>query len=321
MQRRTAVRVAIAVIVIDVAITAFGLLLVSLNRGTDLGPGPSSVISDAVQLLAFVPFAIVGGLILSRQPSNLIGVIFLITALGMAISVVAFEYAVYTFLTNPGSLPGGEVAVRISQWGFALPVLAYTFLFLLFPTGHLPSRRWLPVAAFAVLAIVSLQVSEIAPGVVRFEVARVMTVIALVASAAAPIVRYRRAATHERRRIKWFTIAAVPAAAALIAPLFVNPAGLYLVVFFVATVGVAVATGVAIFRYRLFDAGIGVLRDLGFHATTPEDWDRRWVLMWEISAPMLLVLAFALPVTWAFWWLWTLAAIVLFGIPEGIAVW
>ena len=140
MQHRAAVRIAVTVIAVDVVITAIGLLLVVANRATDLGPGPSSVISDAVQLLAFVPFAVVGGLIVARQPANPIGAIFVVTALGIAISVVAFEYAVYAILSHPGSLPGGELAVRISQWGFALPLLAYGFLFLLFPTGRLPSR-------------------------------------------------------------------------------------------------------------------------------------------------------------------------------------
>src|SRR5205814_9339763 len=123
MQDRTAGRIAVSLFGLDLAITAFGLVLVVLTRDTDLGPGPSSVESDAVLLLSFTPFAAVGALIISRRPRNSIGWIFMITALGMALSTVAFDYAVYALLTNPGSLPGGEVAIRVSEWGFALPFL------------------------------------------------------------------------------------------------------------------------------------------------------------------------------------------------------
>jgi hypothetical protein len=321
MQHRTAVRVAVSLFAIDALVTAGGLFLVGLNRQTELGPGPSSVVSDGVQLLAFVPFAVVGALIVSRQPRNPIGGIFMVTALGMAVSTTAFEYAIYAILTDPGSLPGGAWGIRVSEWGFGLPFLAYVFLFLLFPSGRLPSRRWLPAASVTVLAVVSLEASEFAPGVVPFDLARALTVGALCAAATAPIFRFRRAASGERRQIRWFTVAAVPAVAALIAPLFVNPSGLYLPILFLATVGVAVATGVAIFRYRLFDAGMTVLRDLGFHARPPSGWNARWVLMWGVTAPTLLLLAFVFPVTWGFWWLWMVVALVLFGFPEWIGVW
>jgi signal transduction histidine kinase len=256
VQTRTAVRVAASLCLTDLLITAFGLCLVVLNRRTEVGPGSSSVVSDAVQLLAFVPFAVVGALIISRQPRNRIGAIFLITALGIAISTTAFEYAVYAILTNPNSLPGGEWGLRVSEWGFGLPSLAYLFLFLLFPTGSLPSRRWLPGAFLAVLAVASLQASEFAPTVISFELARALTVLALCASAAAPVIRFRHSGSEERQQIKWFTFAAVPAAAVLVGPLFFNPSGLYLPVAFLATAGVAVGAGIAIFKYRLYDIDV-----------------------------------------------------------------
>jgi hypothetical protein len=321
MQKRTAVHVAVFLLLIDLLITTLGLWLEVLNRETDLGPGSSSSLSDVVQLLAFVPFAVVGAMIILRQPKNRIGWIFLITALAMAISLTAFQYAVYALLTNPNSLPEGEWGIQVSGWGGQLPFLAYMFLFLLFPTGYLPSRRWLPVASLAVLATASLTASDVAPTLIPFELARVLAVLALCASAAAPVIRFRSSGSEERQQVKWFAFAAMPAVAVLIGPLFFNPSGLYLPVGFLATVGVAVGTGIAIFRYRLFDAGVSVLRDLGFRARPPTGWNARWVLMWGITAPTLLLLALVFPVTWGFWWLWTLAALILFGIPEWIGVW
>jgi signal transduction histidine kinase len=256
VQERTAARIAVTLLLLDLVITAAGLTFVVLDLGTDLGPGPSSYLSDAVLILSFTPFAVVGALIISRRPRNLIGWIFMITALGMALSTTAFDYAVYALLTNPGSLPGGEWAIRAGQAGFGLPILAFMFLFLLFPNGHLPSRRWLPVAALAVLAVAALETSEFAPTVVPFELARALDVLALCACGAAPIVRYRHAGSEERQQIKWFAFAAVPAVAVGIGPLFFNPEGLFLLAFFLAPVGVAVATWIAIFRHRLYDIDV-----------------------------------------------------------------
>ena len=126
----------------------------------------------------------------------------------------------------------------------------------MFPDGHLPSRRWLLVATLAVLAIAALEASEFVSSVRFFELARVLNVVALRATATAPVARFRRSRSEERLQIKWFTFAAVPAAAVMVGPLFFNPSGLYLPVSFLATVGVAVAAGIAIMRYRLYDINV-----------------------------------------------------------------
>jgi signal transduction histidine kinase len=256
VQTRTATRVGVSLLLIDLLITAFGLYLIVLNRHTDLGPGSSSFVSDAVLLLAFVPFAVVGALIISWRPRNLIGWIFMIAALGIAVSLTAFDYAVYALLTNPNSLPGGDWALQVSQWGSQLPFLAYMFLFLLFPTGHLPSRRWLPVASLAVVATAALVASDLVPAAMPFELARALAVLALCASGAAVVFRFRHSGSEERQQIKWFTFAAVPAVAVLVGPLFFNPSGLYLAISFLATVGVAVGAWIAIFKYRLYDIDV-----------------------------------------------------------------
>jgi hypothetical protein len=65
---------------------------------------------------------------------------------------------------------------------------------------------------------------------------------------------------------------------------------------------------------------MGVFHDLGFHARPPSNWNGWWVLMWALTTPVLLVLAFVLPITWAWWGLWLGAAAILFGVPEGIGV-
>lgn len=65
---------------------------------------------------------------------------------------------------------------------------------------------------------------------------------------------------------------------------------------------------------------MGMLHDLGFHVRPREDWKGSWVVMWAVTTPILLVMAFVFPVTWGFWWLWVGAAVLLFGLPEWIGV-
>jgi hypothetical protein len=79
----------------------------------------------------------VGAIIASRRTHNPIG--WLLCASGLVFGVVMFasEYAIYTLLGSPGSLPAGEVLAPVNPlWvlGFNLFVL----ILILFPTGQLP---------------------------------------------------------------------------------------------------------------------------------------------------------------------------------------
>jgi hypothetical protein len=89
----------------------------------------------------------VGLVLATRRPTNWIGWIFLLAVLFWAVSGVSGHYAKYTFLTAPGSLPGGTFAYWLMTWTW-LPgfVLLPTFGLLLFPDGRLPSRRWQSVS-------------------------------------------------------------------------------------------------------------------------------------------------------------------------------
>ncbi|HEY5350979.1 MAG TPA: hypothetical protein VIK57_00845 [Streptosporangiaceae bacterium] len=63
----------------------------------------------------------------------------------------ASAYAVAGIATFPGSLPAARQVGALAQGSFALVAFTIAFMFLLFPTGTLPSRRWLPVAAAGLL--------------------------------------------------------------------------------------------------------------------------------------------------------------------------
>jgi signal transduction histidine kinase len=256
MHTRTARMIAWSTLGLALLVASVGLWLVTLNWHTPLPPGVSSVVSDAALIMAFLPYAVVGALIVARQPGNRIGWLFLVSGLLMGVGLTAFEYAIYGDLTNPGSLPGTSWALRTSQWVTFIPFLTYAFLFLLFPDGHLPSRRWRPVAVLAVSSIGWLEANSIAPGVIPLFPARELTVVAMLLCASAPLVRYRRSQSDERHQIKWFAFAALPAVALLLPGMFVNLPDASFVPFVVVTGAVPVAAAIGIFKYRLYDIDV-----------------------------------------------------------------
>src|SRR5688572_31968780 len=73
------------------------------------------------------------------------------------------EYATYTLLAAPGSLPAAEAAAWIYSWVWVPGLGFIVFLALLFPSCRLPSPRWrlfawlgvLPVAAGTIVPVFS----------------------------------------------------------------------------------------------------------------------------------------------------------------------
>src|SRR4029453_18458575 len=126
-----------------VGLAGIGLALSALNGSR----GGGGLLSDLINAAIFIAMAVIGTVIASRQPQNPIGWLLQGTTGLVAVGFVADEYARYTYLTNPGALPGGQWAVWFGFWVWVVGIGAMvTFLFLLFPDGRLPSRRWRMVA-------------------------------------------------------------------------------------------------------------------------------------------------------------------------------
>jgi hypothetical protein len=220
---------------------------------------------------------VVGGLIAARRPQNPIGWLLLASALLVSIAQFAGQYAYYTLVTRPGSLPWGQAMLWLAGWpnnaGFVLVV----FLLLLFPTGRLLSPRWRPVARFAAAAyIINVVGYAFAPGpqssgplpnpmgiraladlaLVAQAVATGLGLVAVLAAVASLLLRLRRAWGVERQQLKWFGYAAALfPVAVLVAVAFPSLGsdtvdGLIVVP---ALLALPAAIGIAVLRYRLYE--------------------------------------------------------------------
>jgi hypothetical protein len=131
------------------------LLAADLTLRANLSPPQRSTYSLFFNV-AFTAFAIgstiAGSMIVVRQRRNVIGWLLLAVPLWSAFSFLAGDYATYTLVTAPGSLPAGRAAAWIDRWAIVPTLSIPVLLFLLFPDGRVPSRRWRPVLWLACAA-------------------------------------------------------------------------------------------------------------------------------------------------------------------------
>ena len=131
---------------VSLALTALGLFLLALSRGH---PGVPVFEQCVEEIVRAIGFSTVGAVIAPRFPShNYIGWLF--CSIGLLAGVLLFcgEYAAYSLVARPGSLPGGEPAAWIVSWLWVPHVGLFALLGLLFPDGRpptpagIPSRGW-----------------------------------------------------------------------------------------------------------------------------------------------------------------------------------
>ncbi len=123
----------------------------------------SDAIANAGAAPAAILYATLGALIV-RRAGNVVGWFLLSGGMATAVVSLASAYAVIG-TKNPGTLPGAALAGLLAECSFVLLVSGIAFMFLLFPTGHLPSRRWRPAGALCLLLIaLTLIETAIHPG-------------------------------------------------------------------------------------------------------------------------------------------------------------
>jgi hypothetical protein len=294
VQHRTATRLAWTLwavyLLLQTAVFVIAFLARSYSNPTETLPLFSSV-------LLFFPlsfaFPTVGALIVARHPRNPIGWLFLSIGFAALLGGFAGAYWRYTLFVRPGSLPAGELMLWVNTRPFALQTLFLLLLILVFPTGRLLSQRWFVVGWFAILGSLINQVALAfmpgplnpgiaitnplgligAAGLLQFcaTLGTYMLALGMLGTVLSLIVRLWRAHGIERQQLKLFSYALVVYAAAegafAVLPSQQPPLPLVVVDAFAAAF-VAVAAGMAILRYRLWDIDIIIRRTLVYSTLT-----------------------------------------------------
>ncbi|CAA9445510.1 MAG: ATP-binding region, ATPase-like [uncultured Rubrobacteraceae bacterium] len=269
-----------------------GIYLSKLNGDI---PGAAGVVVNVLLGLVLLGFVALGVLVVHRRPGNPVGWIIAGAIVTAVASDFVQSYGVYALYTEPGSLPGGAVMALLSTLMF-IPVLfaAPALLFLLFPNGNLPGRRWRVVLWLVILTTCTTMVSgaldpklDDAPfkGVVnplgqdppRTLIDTLSTIgwpgmaASFLLAAIAMILRLRRSRGVERQQLKWI------AATAAVLP-FASAAGIISYYLGYETVGGLLATfsfvpvlfaaGYDVLRYRLYDIDVVINRTLVYGSLT-----------------------------------------------------
>ena len=254
--------------------------------------GDNSV-ENAVLLVGFSTFAVVGAVLVAVRPTNVIGWIMSAIALMVSTFLAGDSYAAYVMVTrgHPDAL--AVVSAWIGSWYWlTLLVLVLIYMPLLFPDGRLPSRRWLPIAVLAgvgMLGVVvlgtladTLPLNE-APGyeidnpigieglanvedLPVFGVLSSLLVVCIIGAGASVVMRFRRSRGAERQQMKWFAYAVVPML--LIPTDGFLPGIISSVALGVVLLGLPTAIGIAVLRYRLYEIDIIINRTLVYGSLT-----------------------------------------------------
>lgn len=273
-----------------------GLSLLFFAAGCVIAAASGTAEASAIIFLGALAtvFGVTGTIVAEHRADNPIGWIFLGASLAASSTYLAEAWANAYVATGSGSAPVAAAAATYDQVSWIPFVVApTTFLLLLVPEGHLLAPRWRWIGWIAGIGMVGSFVSAgvvsgpipgyteldnpfgVASGstLVPFQaVALALVALGIVGSVASLVVRFRRARGEERLQLKWLALAGAVAGFTI---LVATTAGYALVgdepsnfVIIFSLMGLPVATGVAILRYRLYDIDLVINRTLVYGLLT-----------------------------------------------------
>ncbi len=283
----TARRIAMLTVTL-VAAFAISAVVLHLLVGDTPGSGlqTNDVLAWAVGALTY---AVVGVVVAWRRSANAIGWLFLLIGVTGTTGCLGVTYA--AFAASTGS-PGAAIAAWYTSCEvvFGSGLIVNVFV-LLFPTGRVPSRRWVPVLAAGLTGMALSTVRfALAPGeLIAFplenpfgvadaaatfwlvgDIGIALQVVAACAAVGSVGVRLMRADHVERQQLKWMGAAvSILLVGAVLSGIqgvgrstFGSTAGS------LALNSIPIAAGIAILRYRLYDIDVLVNRALVYGGTT-----------------------------------------------------
>lgn len=265
---------------------AAGAAALSLTIATwsiNARPFTDPAVGNARDTALSAVFAAVGLLLAAKRPFNVVGWLLLGVALSLALNVLFVRYAVYGLLAHPGSLPGATVTAALGSSAWVILISSLALLFLTFPHGRLPSRRWW-IAVWAVLVIDGLTWvgNTLVPGPLQRPLnaydnplgidalrslggalsAPGFLIVAIFAASAVSLVqRFRHARGDEREQYKWFTFAAALFPVAMVVVQILDAVfgqtstadTIGSTITGIVATAIPIATAIAVLRYRLYE--------------------------------------------------------------------
>ncbi len=266
------------------------MLLAVLRAPAGALPNEPTWYGDLIVTASLGVAIVVGGFVAARLPRNPYGWLLLVFGISNgALQGFAENYGVYSVLVAPRPLPLTWLAFILAPIGFAFWLTTIPLLFLLFPTGRLPSRRWRPFAGLIILCFFLLLLTlwrspsalllplpspfHQADTAGRWADAISSTavfflLVATLVSALSVVWRAVRARGQERQQYKWLGLASI----LVVVTIFFNselvpllPGALDALLEAAAFAGVPLAVGIAVLRYRLWDIDV-IIRKTALYA-------------------------------------------------------
>lgn len=261
---------------------AFSIGATALAIGS--GPGRGD---EALFALIYMPFVVMGALVIYRQPRNGVGWAMAVVGVGAHFGFFVQEYAYRAVVVAPGSLPFAPLFAWTSYWVWMLTLGGMLWTVLLFPDGRLASPRWRPLGwGSAVVMFVVTLVFAFAPaaepeidGVPNpFAIAALQAIgvwvedsfwiflLILLAGVASVVARFRRSRGAERQQLKWGAGGCAFAALLLAVSNYVPTGFISDFGWVVAITAIPVSFAVAILRHGLYEIDVLINRALVYGA-------------------------------------------------------
>ena len=290
------------------ALTAAGGLVIVAAAIIGIDPAAPDVVAAVIMftLIAFdaLVCTTVGVLIVMRRPGNHVGWTLAALGVGLVLAFAGFGSAgVRTEQVGPDDALAG-LFLWLGVVAFNPTMALVGLVMLLFPDGHLPSRRWrAPIGAVIVMILAATLIIAIKPG--EFDptlprnpfgldhpVVEALAPVALAAALAGSLgsillgavavgSRFLRARGEMREQLKWFlgavalvAVSIVPGIVLTSAPLTATADsgsqefGLFDIIGSASLALLPISIGVAVLRYRLYDIDRLISRTLSWALVT-----------------------------------------------------
>ncbi len=285
MRARTAQWVAGCTAAGSVALIGGGVALAYVNRHLVPASLTGWTVSNISAQVVNVAVPVTGFVLASRRPENRIGWLFLVAGLGLGLSGFSNHYALHALVAVPGSLPAGRAFGWLVNALWMVPVATLAFLLLLFPTGHVRSRRWRLAAWFVggVFALITVWLLIVATqlwqhpftspsqvtglNALLTHMTGLLISAALLVSVAALVVRFVKSSGEERLQLKWCATAALLLVVVFVASIWLNSAAVN-VLQSLAFLCLYTAIAIAVLKYRLYDIDRIISRTLAYAIVT-----------------------------------------------------